>query len=172
MPIFIKPKIAIVNLLLAGIILFALSGCISSLDVYDADNQTGNVIPGIEKSSDGATNFISIFATGQGVAPELGSEQKKKLLADRAAVVDAYRNLSERVTGFIVDGYTSQGMSEISIDQIRVESSTYIQGAKVVDVVYSEGVSTATIKVLLPANKRFILDSSNKNRIPPAFRLN
>ncbi|MEA3465902.1 MAG: LPP20 family lipoprotein [Thermodesulfobacteriota bacterium] len=171
MPIFIKPKTAIVNLLLAGIILFALSGCISSMDVYDAHNQAGNVIPGIEKTNDEDALFVSFVATGQGLAPEVGSDQKKKLLADRAAVVDAYRNLSERVTGFIVDGYTRQGMSEISIDKIRVESNTYIRGAKVVDVVYAEGVSTATIKVLLPTNKRFLVDSVNKNRITPSFSL-
>ena len=157
MSIFIKARTVVINLLLAGITLFALSGCISNLDIYDAHNQTANAIPGIEKTNDGESLFVSFIATGQGLAPEVGSDQKKKLLADRAAVVDAYRNLAERVTGFIMDGYTKQNMNEIAIDQIRIESNSYVRGAKVLDVAYADGVSIATIKVLVPTNKRFII---------------
>lgn len=156
MTTFIKSKIIYLILLLAGFSLSSLTGCMYGLNVYDA-NHTKNIIPGIEKANAVDATFVSILATGRGLAPENGSEQKKKLLADRAAVVDAYRNLSERITGFILAGYTNQGLNEISIDRIRVESNTYIRGAQVLEVVYFEGVSTATVKVLVPANKKFMI---------------
>jgi hypothetical protein len=79
-----------------------------------------------------------INVTGSGVAPESGSIAQRKLMAKRAAQVDAYRQLSEQLKGVKIQGETTVENFVTTNDDIRTNVETFIHGAKVVGVRYLE----------------------------------
>ncbi len=123
-------------------------GCAKGKLVYEAPGGQSNksLIPGIEEGGDGQS-FVLVTAIGQGVPPESGSAQQKMILARRAAVVDAYRNLSERLTGMLVQAYTQQGQNLVSVDQINLQTTSYLRGARIIEVDYEDGLATAKVLV-------------------------
>ncbi len=92
-----------------------------------------------------------IKAEGQGVprADTAGTPQGK-LLAARAAELDAKRRLAEEVMGFQIDSSTSVRDFVTEHDEINTQLNTFIQGAYVKSTRYdSDG--TATVVVEMPA---------------------
>lgn len=101
---------------------------------------------------DGATEkrTFPVTVTGRGVSPNSGYIERDLLMADRAATIDAYRNLSERISGLLVESYSRQGQFTTDRDLILSETSSYIRGARVMDVIHEGGISTATVRINLP----------------------
>ncbi len=138
---------------LAGIL-----GCSSGHEILKYENpiQTSQnqLVPGLEPEE--ATNKIAIDVIGQGVEPETGSPQQKKLMAERAAVIDGYRKLSERIAGTILNAYTAAGRNNISVDQVITETNAYLRGAQVAFVSHEDGIASARVKVYIsPREYRF-----------------
>lgn len=79
--------------------------------------------------------LVAGYAWGQ---KEVMTQAQAKLLARRAAQVDAYRNLAETVKGFQLDSKTTVRDFVVENDEIRVELHTSLQGAYVIDTRYLE----------------------------------
>lgn len=71
----------------------------------------------------GATNTFSQYTVGQ-----------QKLMAMRAAKVDAYRSLAEQVYGFNIIGQTSVSAFATQNDNVKTFVETFIRGARIIDV--------------------------------------
>lgn len=71
----------------------------------------------------------SISAIGYGLPPQNGN----KILARRAAIVDAQRNLLERINGVQIDSETFMENFTISSDVVRSQVSGLIKGAVITD---------------------------------------
>lgn len=94
---------------------------------------------------------MPIRAEGNGVPPEdkAGTPQGK-LMAARAAELDAKRRLAEEVMGFQIDSNTTVRDFVTERDEINTQLMGYIQGSYVKSTKYdSEG--TATVVVEMPA---------------------
>lgn len=78
---------------------------------------------------------------------------QQKLLAMRAARVDAYRNLAEQVYGFHISGNTSVSAFATQNDSIRTYVDAFIRGARVVSLTpVADGNYEATVELdLTPA---------------------
>lgn len=104
--------------------------------------------PGMFPSPGVATARIT--ATGQGSAAnysQYGSGQQR-LMATRAAQVDAYRNLAERVRGFRIAGATSVSAFATQSDAVRTYVDAFIHGARVVGVSANpDGTYEATVEL-------------------------
>lgn len=74
-----------------------------------------------------------ISVVGEGLPPQEGSAAKKRLLAKRAAITDAYRKLAEAVQGVQVDSQTLVKQLEVASDEIRTSVSGVIKGARVIE---------------------------------------
>ncbi|MCX7918978.1 MAG: LPP20 family lipoprotein [bacterium] len=95
-----------------------------------------------------ATRVIKV--TGTGVAPESGSAAQKKLMAKRAAQVDAYRLLAEQVKGVRIDAETTVENFITKDDTIRTNVDAFIRGAKVIGVRYlSDGTCEVDVALSL-----------------------
>ena len=104
-----------------------------------------------------ATTHQNFVATGYGSQNAFGRYTigQRKLMAMRAAKVDAYRNLAELVYGFSVDGRTTVADFVAQNDQARSWVSAFIRGARVTEVVQeSDGNYRATVE--LPSSVRLV----------------
>ncbi|SFT59928.1 hypothetical protein SAMN02910356_01240 [Selenomonas sp. GACV-9] len=92
-----------------------------------------------------------IRATGGGVAPSRARTQAQaRMMARRAAIVDAYRQLAEYVGGVNIDGETTVNMAEVTSDVIRTRVNATIRGARIIkEGVTSDGGYEVTMEVPL-----------------------
>ncbi len=76
---------------------------------------------------------IKVNATGYGAPPKaFYPEPQRRLMAMRAAKVDAYRSLAERVNGLRISGGTTIGDMVVEKDRYRVFLDAYVAGAVVI----------------------------------------
>lgn len=64
------------------------------------------------------------------------TEPQKKLLARRAALADAYRNLAEQINGLRIDSQTYVRDFVAEFDQVRTDLDAFLRGAEVVSTTY------------------------------------
>lgn len=96
---------------------------------------------------------IKITATGQGSMGSYGQHNagQQKLMAIRAAKLDAYRNLAEQVYGFQISGSTTVNAFVSQNDSIRAYVEAFVRGARIVDITSSmDGIYEATVELELP----------------------
>ena len=75
-------------------------------------------------------NFIQ--ADGYGVANPTANQAQASILAQRAAKVDAYRNLLEQIQGVQVDSSTTVKDAMVESDAITSKVNGFLRGAKVI----------------------------------------
>lgn len=81
-----------------------------------------------------------VEADGFGLPPTFTtSEAQARLLARRAAIADAQRNLAEQIAGVQVDSETTVQNMQIASDFVRTRVSALLKGAKVVSESYEDG---------------------------------
>jgi hypothetical protein len=151
------------------ILLLFLAGCsrTTSHEVIKYENDKLNttphaLVPGFEPGEAG--NKILVSVNGQGLAPVTGTRQQKKLLAERAAIIDGYRKLSERLGGMILSAYSQAGKNNISVDQVTTETNTYLRGAQVAFVSHDDGIARANIRVYLAPREFKFYNGSSTSR--------
>lgn len=91
----------------------------------------------------------TITMEGYGAAPDNArSAGQARIMARRAAVVDAYRNLGEYVEGVRIDSETTVQNMVVSDDRIRSRVSAVIKGAKVVsEQANADGSYTVVVRI-------------------------
>jgi hypothetical protein len=85
-----------------------------------------------QKSGAGNLDWTAgtITVTGSGAPPDKGSVPQKRLMAQRAAVVDGYRQLAEIIQGVHVDSETTVKDFVVESDVIKTQVSALVKGAK------------------------------------------
>lgn len=104
-------------------LLFVVSGC------YVVPPQEPTTLP-----PQGEWAPITIRATGGGAPPQRAANPAQaRLMAERAAKMDGYRNLLEQAYGVNISARTTVRNFTTQNDVIRSRVEAYIRGAKVVD---------------------------------------
>jgi hypothetical protein len=132
------------------IFIFFIAGCATNhhvLKEYQFVRMHENLIAGIEPEE--SNSKILITETGKGIAPENGTPMEQKYMAERAAVLDGYRKLTERLAGLIVQANSESGNGTLAQDEIKVVANAYMRGANVEEVIYQGGVARAEVKVYI-----------------------
>lgn len=117
----------------------------------------------IQGSETGGINWTkgTVFASGYGVAGENIPNRKKRLMARRAAQVDAYRNLAEILSGVRVSSETTIKDLEAHSDVIKTKLDAVIKGALIIKDIYQNEVAQVVIEVKMDGT--LIETISNKN---------
>jgi hypothetical protein len=110
---------------------------------------------GVNCATRGAVLPAKLQAVGYG-APGSYSQYthgQQKLMAMRAAQVDAYRNLAEQVYGFRIWGSTSVSAFATQNDSVRSYVDAFIRGARVINMTaIADGNFEATVELELSQN--------------------
>ena len=101
----------------------------------------------------------SITVTGVGVAPAGTSGVEAGLLAERAAEVDAQRNLAEQIYGVEIDSTTTVEDFVVQNDEVKVEVERFLRGAQKIDTRFlPDGSVEVDLKIPLPGLWKLISD--------------
>lgn len=109
------------------------------------------VVPAKEATPGYQWSPVTIRATGAGVPPPRAvNPAQARLMAERAAKVDALRNLLEQAYGVNISSASSVRDFVLQSDSIRARVDAYIRGAEVVDKRYlSDGTVEVDMEVTL-----------------------
>lgn len=101
-----------------------------------------------------ANNTIRLVVKGQGVAPSFTQSPAQAFaLAKRAAMVDAYRLLGEKVSGVRVEGQDIIKNMMVKRSQVRTEVNTMIRQASVVETDFKDGLCEVEVELIVSGNK-------------------
>lgn len=137
-----------VKLITLAIVILFLSGCAHNLVHGFTD---GNVLRPIVEKRD------TLMATGYAVIDIQNSDvaAQRRLLAIKAAKLDAYRSLTEQVYGQYLDSTTTVSDMAVKSDTFRSRVEGVIYGANVVQI---EPVGDETYQVTMSLDKALVHD--------------
>ncbi len=94
---------------------------------------------------------VRITVVGQGVAPCTGScsPEQALVLAKRAAIVDGYRLIAEKVKGVYVQGRDYVHNMMIKSSKVRTFVDANIRNANIIDTLYKDGLCEVEMEITL-----------------------
>ena len=103
----------------------------------------------VREQGNGSINWTKgmIYAHGYGVAPSDAPDRKQRLLARRAAQVDAYRNLAEIMQGVRVTSETVVQDMVLASDVVQGKVNALVKGAIMTKDHYQNKVAHVTMEV-------------------------
>jgi hypothetical protein len=146
-----------------GILISILLGVtLPLLFAQDLDTETDSPLEYVADVGDeGTMNWTTkvLRVKGNGFGPENVKELgRRKILAKRAANMDAFRNLLEAVKGVYVTSNTSVQDMMLESDSITAKTRGMLNGMRVIDVTYSnDGGCEVTVEVNIDNNGSFLL---------------
>lgn len=131
------------------VVAFGLAGC--QTDYPRQDPRMGEVGPADAPPPQEEWVPIKITAKGGGAPPPNAVNQAQaRLMAERAAKVDAMRNLLEQAYGVTIKSRTTVKDFVTQSDRIKARVDAYLKGAKVIDTRYmSDGGVEVEMEVIL-----------------------
>lgn len=123
--------------LLAAIAL-GLSMSLTSVVPAFADGANVSVNVNVNQGSKGVVNWekgaaADIVVWGIGLPPANMPIERGRILAERAAIVDGYRQLAETINGVQIDSETTMKDLAVESDVVRASVSALVKGALVVE---------------------------------------
>lgn len=112
--------------------ILALAGCSTG----KSTNQTapGNVL-GLDQGSGSSQKVVTFDVVGKGLEPENAlTKGEAKLMAERAAIADGYRQMVEKVRGVYVDAFMKAGYGKVNQDLISTKTQSWLRGVEVVEI--------------------------------------
>jgi len=98
--------------------------------------------------------IMTINSTGMGVAPEVTSSPAQALaLAKRAAIVDAYRQLGEKMYGIRIDAKDTIKDMMLKDSKVQTRLLAVIRNAEIIEVNFSDGLCEVTMELKLDAKR-------------------
>jgi len=106
--------------------------------------------------------ILQVRVVGQGVAPvHTVSPAQAQVLAKRAAIVDGYRQLGEKIYGVQVEGRDTVQNMMIRRSVIHTHLNTLIQGAKILDEEMKDGLYQVEMEVTMDGRRWYPLIVGN-----------
>lgn len=95
-------------------------------------------------------NTIELSAVGMGVAPENTISPSQALaLAKRAAIIDAYRQIGEKMYGIKINAQDTVKDMVLSNSVVKARVEALIKNADIVETIYKDGLCQVTMELKL-----------------------
>lgn len=94
----------------------------------------------IEETQPLNNNRVVVFkVTGKGMAPENAVRRGEEIiLGERAAVLDGYRLLIEKLRGVLIDTYSKRKGVDVDMDTISSQARSYLKGVEILETTVDE----------------------------------
>ncbi|MBD5164732.1 hypothetical protein [Helicobacter sp.] len=100
------------------------------------------------------SSIIEISAIGMGVAPETTLSPAQALaLAKRAAIVDAYRQIGEKMYGIRVNAQDTVRDMVLKNSTVKTKVLAVIRNAEIVETVYKDGLCQVSMELKLDGKR-------------------
>jgi hypothetical protein len=100
------------------------------------------------------TNIITIRSIGMGVAPENTiSPAQALVLAKRAAITDAYRQLGEKMYGIKLNAKDTVKDAIVKSTLVRTQVNAIIRNAEIQETIYKDGLCQVEMEVKLDGRR-------------------
>ncbi len=114
------------------LMLIVLFGC-------SAGRQETKIAPGpvlgLDQGDGNSQKIVTFQVVGKGLEPENAlTKGEAKLMAERAAVADGYRQLVEKIKGVYVDAFMEAGFGTVSKDMISTKTQSWLRGAEILEI--------------------------------------
>jgi outer membrane protein FlgP len=134
----------------------AASGDISMMDSQPEPLETMQALPTMQTIAQSQPRILSQTSTtrlvvkGQGVAPSFTQSPAQAFaLAKRAAMVDAYRLLGEKIQGVKVEGQDLIKNMMVKRSQVRTEVNAMIREATVIETEFKDGLCEVEVELIV-----------------------
>nr|WP_111229800.1 LPP20 family lipoprotein [Helicobacter valdiviensis] len=109
------------------------------------------------------SSIIEISAVGMGVAPESTVSPAQALaLAKRAAIVDAYRQIGEKMYGIRVNAQDTVRDMMLKNSTVKTKVMAVIRNAEIIETVYKDGLCQVSMELKLDGKRWYrILTGEN-----------
>ena len=109
------------------------------------------------------SSIIEISAVGMGVAPESTLSPAQALaLAKRAAIVDAYRQIGEKMYGIRVNAHDTVRDMVLKNSTVKTKVMAVIRNAEIIETIYKDGLCQVNMELKLDGKRWYrILTGEN-----------
>ncbi|MFN2357742.1 MAG: hypothetical protein ABR534_08380 [Desulfotignum sp.] len=125
-----------------GALVFLLAGC----NIYQAS--PGPVLKNSPDQS-GHNRIVTFTVTGKGVEPEAAlTRGQARLMAERAAVADGYRQFVEKLQGVYVEAFSAAGYGTIDEDTLKTSTRAVLRGVEIKEISHGDfGIARAVMEL-------------------------
>ncbi len=100
------------------------------------------------------TNIITIRAIGLGVAPERAQSKAHAMaLAKRSAIIDAYRQMGEKLHGIKINARDTVKDAIIKSSIVRTELYSVVRGGEIMETIYQDGLCQVEMEVKIDGRR-------------------
>ena len=107
--------------------------------------------PVLEKAPGSSTQnrIITFTVKGKGVEPEGAlTRGQARLMAERAAVADGYRQFVEKLRGVYVDAFSKGGFGTIDQDSLKTSTQSILRGVEIKEITHGDyGIAQAVMEL-------------------------
>jgi hypothetical protein len=90
-------------------------------------------------SGEDTQKVVTFMVIGKGLEPENTTTiGEAKLLAERAAIADGYRQFVEKIRGVYVDASMKSGFGSINHDEINTKTQSWLRGVEIIEIKQGE----------------------------------
>lgn len=98
-------------------------------------SSTGGTVEFSENDSTSQQRIVTFDVVGKGLVPETAiNTGQGRLMAERAAINDGYRQLVEKIRGVYVDAYSQTTNGIVDYDVIRTKTQSWLRGVQIIEV--------------------------------------
>jgi hypothetical protein len=133
-------------------ILFLLAGCNTYM------TSPGPVTKDAQKQSE-QNRIVTFTVKGKGVEPESAlTKGQARIMAERAAVADGYRQFVEKLKGVYVEAMMSAGYATVDQDYIKTQTRSILRGVEIEEVTHGDyGIAEAVMSLRVHFTRQGII---------------
>ena len=146
-------KHVIYTFCLLAFLLIALPGC--NFIKQNIAAAPGEVLS-LNQGGDNSQKIVTFDVIGKGLEPENAlTKGSARIMAERSAVADGYRQLVEKVKGVYVDASMKAGFGKVNQEMITTKAQSWLRGVEVIEIRPAEyGIIEAHMRLRIYFSKK------------------